>query len=65
MEEQQDEWSVTMEWQIGQVRALYGVIDYALQSWPGSPARPYEEQMFLMEMKSYLFAMIAEYQYTK
>ena len=36
---------------IDNVRKLQSVIEYALQVWPGSPARPPEEQEFLWSMR--------------
>ena len=46
---------------IDEVRAMYGVFDYAYETWPGAPKRPYEEQEYLRYMKNRLFAMILEY----
>ena len=36
---------------INGVHLLKGVIDYAIQNWPGSPQRPREEQEFLWTMR--------------
>ena len=58
------EWSCHLDLGINEIRALYQVIDYALQTWPGSPARPPEEQEYLHYMKKQLFAMIADYTFT-
>jgi hypothetical protein len=33
--------------------------------WPGSPARPAEEQVLLDIMKKRMFAMIAEYNFSE
>ena len=46
---------------IDELRAMYGVFDYAYQTWPGAPKRPLEEQEYLRYMKNKLFAMILEY----
>jgi hypothetical protein len=41
--ESKDEWGCHLDLTIDDIRALYSVIDYALQTWPGAPARPVEE----------------------
>ena len=58
-----DEWLCTMTMNIHQIRSLYDSICYAYQMWPGAPARPYEEQEFLISMKERLFAMIMEHSF--
>ena len=52
-----------MEMHMGhdEVRMLYNHICYAIQTWPGSPARPAEEQEYLQILKTRLFAMLTEY----
>ena len=42
------------------VRASYYAVSEAIRLWPGSPARPVEEQVILQELKIALFAMIME-----
>ena len=44
------EWESTIHLKIEAVYALRGVLKYALETWPGSPARPAEEQEFLFTM---------------
>ena len=56
-----NQWHIEMTMGIDEVRAMYGVFDYAYETWPGSPKRPYEEQEYLIYMKNRLFAMILEY----
>jgi len=46
---------------INDVRVLHYAISEAIKNWPGAPARPYEEQEFLMHLKSQLFAMLADH----
>lgn len=50
---------------IDEVRALYQSIDGWLQYWPGSPARPCDEQEYLHTMKKRLFAMLCDYNFSK
>jgi hypothetical protein len=58
-----DEWLCSMTMNIHMIRSLYDTICYSYQMWPGAPARPYEEQEFLISMKERLFAMIMEHSF--
>ena len=44
------EWESTIHLKIEAVYALRSVLKYALETWPGAPARPAEEQEFLFTM---------------
>ena len=55
------EWYMTMNMGVGEIRLLYNHVCYALEKWPGYPARPIEEQEYLKLLKSKLFAMLTEY----
>ncbi len=50
---------------IDEVRAMYSHLLYAIQTWPGSPARPPEEQEWLLAMKERYFAMLMEYNFSE
>ena len=43
-----------------QVRTLYYAVSEAIRVWPGSPARPAEEQETLLFLKGELFKMVLE-----
>ena len=43
----EDDWYATLNMGIDEVRALYSIISYAYETWPGAPRRPYEEQEYL------------------
>jgi len=43
-----------------EVKTLYYAVCEAIRVWPGSPARPAEEQEQLHALKSGLFTMILE-----
>lgn len=58
---EEDDWRSSLEMSINATRLLYGVVVYALETWPGSPARPAIEQEFLQSMKNTLFGQIMEY----
>tara|TARA_B100002019_G_scaffold91961_1_gene79303 strand:+ start:64253 stop:64450 length:198 start_codon:yes stop_codon:yes gene_type:complete len=55
------------EWKMGihELRAFYDHLCYSIKMWPGSPARPVEEQQFLEYLKKQTFAMICEYNLTE
>ena len=55
------EWCLSIE----DVRALYNIICYSIETWPGYPARPKEEQEYLKYLKNQLFAMLADYSFTE
>ena len=62
--EYDEEWCCQVELGIHDVKSLYNVICYAYETWPGSPARPAEEQEYLRHMKQQLFSMLADYTFT-
>ncbi|WP_124981550.1 hypothetical protein [Nonlabens xiamenensis] len=62
---EEGDWYCSMNMGIDEVRLAYQHISFALETWPGSPARPPEEQEWLMIMKSRLFAMMTEYAFTE
>lgn len=64
-EPSEDEYDFTMYICIDEVRMLYSHICFAIQTWPGSPARPPEEQEYLLQLKNRLFAMLADYSFTQ
>jgi len=43
-----------------EVRTLYYAVQEAIENWPGSPARPADEQERLYNIKEALFRMILE-----
>jgi|TARA_R100000030_G_scaffold57817_1_gene43530 hypothetical protein len=56
------DWACTMTMGIDEIRALYDHFSYALETWPGHPRRPLDEQEFLRVMKMRMFAMLCDYQ---
>lgn len=48
---------------IDNVKLLKGVIDYALEVWPGSPKRPEIEQEFLWHMRDQLAKCIMDHSF--
>jgi hypothetical protein len=60
-----DEWACTMTLNIDEVRAMYDHFCYAIETWPGAPRRPVDEQIWLDIMKKRMFAMIVDYNFTE
>lgn len=48
-----------------EVKLLYYAVQEALRVWPGSPARPAEEQEQLRQMREDLFRMVLEMTWEK
>ena len=48
---------------INDVRALHYCVEEGIKKWPGSPARPQEEQEIMWKMKEQLVRMILEHSY--
>lgn len=59
-----EDWYCEFRMGIHDVKSLYSTISFALETWPGSPRRPVEEQEYLIHIKQQLFAMLAEYTFT-
>ena len=57
------EWESTIHLKIEAVYALRSVLKYALETWPGSPARPAEEQEFLFTMIELTNRLALEYSF--
>ena len=46
---------------INGIRMMMGVVEYALEVWPGAPKRPTEEQEFLWHMRDQLRRAVLEH----
>lgn len=42
------------------IRVLYDAVSDAIQAWPGSPARPAQQQEDYLQLKTFLFSMLCE-----
>ena len=58
-----EEWMCEWRMDINATRLMYNHICYAIETWPGSPRRPTEEQIYLHDMKTKLFAMLTDYNF--
>ena len=52
--------SIEMEMSLEDCRALYQAVCDALENWPGSPARPAEQQEQFRNLKFFLFSIMCE-----
>jgi hypothetical protein len=52
--------SIEMEISLEDCRALYQAVCDALENWPGSPARPAEQQEQFRNLKIFLFSIMCE-----
>ena len=50
---------------VDEIRMLYNHVCYSIETWPGYPRRPIEEQEYLKNLKNRLFAMLADYSFTE
>jgi hypothetical protein len=48
---------------IEDVRLLHHCVQETIKNWPGSPARPPEEQEHLWYMRDWLYRMILDYNF--
>ena len=63
-EPQPEDFDFILYLRIDEIRMLYNHTCYSIKTWPGSPARPPEEQDYLLQLKSRLFAMLADYTFS-
>jgi len=59
----EEDWSCEFRMDITGTRLLYSHVCYAIETWPGSPRRPTEEQVYLLDLRTKLFTMIIDYNY--
>ena len=60
----EEDYDFVMYLRIDEIRVLYNHVCYAIQTWPGSPARPPEEQDYLIQLRNRLFAMLADFTFS-
>ena len=58
------EWWAETRMNIRDVRSLYSSIEYYQKIWPGPPERQENEKPFLENLKTQLYRMITDYNYT-
>ena len=58
-----EDWRAQFELDINAVRMMRDHLNYAIQMWPGAPARPYQEQDFLQKIRDQMSAMAMEYSF--
>lgn len=60
----QDDFDFTANFTIDDIYVLYYSVVEAIRLWPGSPARPFQEQVHLAYLRDYLYRMILEHKMT-
>ena len=61
MNEKEFDYQVDMS--IEDVRLLHHCVQETIKNWPGSPARPCEEQEHLWYVRDWLYRMILDYNF--
>jgi hypothetical protein len=61
MNKDSPEWEGQLHLSIQAVRSLHEVLEYFHKMWPGSPARPPEEQEFVRELLKCMTKLELEY----
>ena len=59
----EDDWYASLNMGIQELRMLYNHIEYSIKMWPGSPARPAEEQEYLHRLRSRIASVIMQYNF--
>ena len=52
-----------MDFDIEDVYLLYHCVQETIKNWPGSPARPAEEQEHLWHLRDWLYRCILDYKF--
>ena len=61
--EEQNDYDYEVKLRIEDVRLLYHCVQKRIETWEGSPARPWGEQEHLWYLRDSLFRMILDYKY--
>jgi len=59
----EDGWMMSFDLDINAVRSLHDSLNYYLEIWPGSHARPADEQEFIRYMRNKLFMGMTDYNF--
>ena len=64
-DQEQDCWEATIAFDYLGLKTLYDHLEYSIQMWPGSPARPAQEQEFLRKLKYSVYAAMMDHTFTE
>ena len=64
MNQEEPIYDYSMNVTIDDVRLLHYCVKESISVWPGSPARPYEEQEHMGAMRDQFQRMLLDYQFT-
>lgn len=65
MNEEEEVMGFSVDISDDEVKTLFYAVEEAIKNWPGSPARPADEQEVLLSLKSTLFSMILDMQFDR
>jgi hypothetical protein len=65
MNNEENEYDYQVNLRIEDVRLIQHCVNETLKNWPGSPARPPEEQEHLWCIRDILFKMMLDYTFNK
>ena len=63
--EESDQFDYQVELKIDDIRLLRHCVEETIRLWPGSPARPAEEQEHLRHLRDTMYRMILDYSFDK
>ena len=52
-----------LQFDIDGIKQMKSMIDYMIETWPGSPKRPYEEQYFMWHIRDLLNMCLMEHSF--
>ena len=58
-----EEDAFVMDFDIGDIYLLYHCLQETIKMWPGAPARPYEEQQHLWDLRDNLYRCILDHKF--
>ena len=65
MEEDYPQFDYQVNFKIEDIRLLYHCVQQTIDKWPGSPARPVEEQEHLWYLRDSMYRMILDYTFNE
>jgi hypothetical protein len=63
LNEEQEQFDYTMNISINDVRLMHHCVIEAIRTWPGSPARPAEEQEHMWHLRDQFQRMMLDYSF--
>ena len=61
----EEQYDYTIDLRIEDIRTLHYCVQEAIRTWPGSPARPQDEQEHMWYLRDNLYRMMLDYMFDK